>query len=106
MSNYFPVGKVGANKTYADKAACELAEGQACYEISNKSPLYHDVVNGELVFNQAKKDMYEAEYESIAQVALAMNLRLLLLDLAPDGVNLLQSDIDLFIGKLTAQVGE
>lgn len=45
MKNYFPVGKPGANKTYIDKAACEAAEGQACYDITGVDLETHDLVD-------------------------------------------------------------
>lgn len=45
MKNYFPVGKPGANTTYQDKAACEAAEGQACYDITGVDLETHDLVD-------------------------------------------------------------
>lgn len=34
MANWFPIGKSGANTNYASKEACELAEGQECFDVS------------------------------------------------------------------------
>jgi hypothetical protein len=45
MKNYFPVGKPGATTTYTDKAACEAAEGQACYDITGVDLETHDLVD-------------------------------------------------------------
>lgn len=45
MKNFFPVGKPGAKTTYADKAACELAEGQECFDITGIDLETHDLVD-------------------------------------------------------------
>lgn len=45
MKNYFPVGKANAKTTYQDKAACEAAEGQACYDITGVDLDTHDLVD-------------------------------------------------------------
>lgn len=44
MGNFFPVGKPNAKTTYADKAACELAEGQECFDITGIDLETHDLV--------------------------------------------------------------
>ena len=38
MSNWFPIGKAGANTTYTSKDLCEREEGQACYNIEGIDP--------------------------------------------------------------------
>lgn len=45
MGNFYPVGKSGAKTIYVDKAQCELAEGQACYDITGVDLDTHDLVD-------------------------------------------------------------
>jgi len=54
MANFYPVGKVGANKIYTDKSTCEISEGQECFDISGIDLETHDLVDGVLVENPTK----------------------------------------------------
>ena len=68
MENWFPVGKAGAKTTYADKASCELAEGQSCYEITGKDLDASSVVNGVVVEDSALKAKLDKDKADIAHV--------------------------------------
>lgn len=54
MSNFFPVGKPNATTTYSDKQACELAEGQECYDISGVDLDTHDLVDSPVLDDQGQ----------------------------------------------------
>lgn len=41
--NWFPVGKEGVETVYMKKSKCEQAEGQSCFDVTNKDPRYHVV---------------------------------------------------------------
>ncbi len=55
MSNWFPFGKTGANKTYTNKAVCETDEGQTCYDITDKDIRYQKISGDVLVEDAALK---------------------------------------------------
>lgn len=77
MANWFPVGKEGAKTVYSDKAQCELAEGQTCYDVTGKDLRYHTVVDGQLVEDAALKEevLDGDEVQEIAEMAIAQKLR-------------------------------
>lgn len=77
MANWFPVGKEGANTTYAEKSVCELAEGQECFDVSNiesdvakvvevEFPVLIEVVKERTVKNEQGQDVVE-QYVEIEQ---------------------------------------
>ena len=74
--NWFPVGKVGANKVYSLKSDCESEEGQVCYEITGKDLRYHSVVDGELVEDANLKASVEASDAALAASESAIALKL------------------------------
>lgn len=103
--NWFPVGKEGASTTYSTQRQCEESENHACYEVTGKDPRYYDVVDGELVLNQSKKDACDAADAEVARVQVAIACRAALLNLE---TNLIITGLDksLFLAKLDAYIGD
>lgn len=86
MSQFFPVGKSGASTVYQDKAACELAEGQECFDVSSVDIETVDAVDGVLVENPEKvsakldainKGLMVSEYERIGSQKRGYGQRLI-----------------------------
>lgn len=103
--NWFPVGKEGANVTYTDKAQCEAAEGQACFDISDIVQQDYDVVEGALVLNEGRRDIRIAAEAAAQQMATAESMRFMCDTLVPDDINIFQADIAAFKAKLDAYLG-
>jgi hypothetical protein len=103
--NWFPFGKEGANKVYSVKSECESEEGQECYDITGKDIRYHELVDNELVENQTLKSEVEEADASALVMANAINLKSVLQSYSPDGVHVLQADLDALVAKLDAYMG-
>lgn len=63
VENWFPIGKEGAKTVWMQKAKCEKAEGQACYDISKKDPRFHEPQTS-MVDNPAKP-IYKPKYDFV-----------------------------------------
>ena len=61
-ANWFPVGKEGAATVYTKKAKCETAEGQTCFDITNKDRRYHDVQTVQV--DDESKPIWKASYNT------------------------------------------
>ena len=66
-TNYYPVGKDGANTTYSKKSDCETREGRMCFDITGKPTDYLKVLNGALVEDETKKQEYMQKMENEKQ---------------------------------------
>jgi hypothetical protein len=77
MSNWFPIGKVGANTTYTSKELCELTEGQECFEVSGVDveiskvvevdvPVMIEVIKERIVKDELGNDVVE-QYGELEQ---------------------------------------
>lgn len=72
MKSFFPVGKINAKTTYADKAACETAEGQACYDISGVDLDTHDLVDAPVLDEQGNP-VLDGEGNPLMQKVFQLN---------------------------------
>jgi hypothetical protein len=77
MGNWFPIGKIGANTTYDSKEACEIAEGQECFDVTTvpsdlakvievEEPVMIEVIKERDVINEAGETVKE-QYGELEQ---------------------------------------
>lgn len=63
VENWFPVGKENAKTVWTNKQKCEQAEGQTCFDITNKDPRFHEAQTS--MVDDLSKPIMKPPYNSI-----------------------------------------